>query len=134
MYLLQSLQRYLSATLKFVFSWKICSDLVSLISQGTISPILGQGKIYFLFPSVSLYLQSWIVSVQSEKISISVAKIYRFLSWNSIVHSPTIRHPNERAIKKLRCYESILENTFVSSGSCSCILLQELGTFYMLSL
>ena len=132
MYLLQSLQRHLSVTLKFVFSWKISSDLVFLITQGTISPILGTRedilsvpKCFFVFMELNRFCTKW---------ETSVAKIYRFLSWNSIVHSPTMRYPKERAIRKPRCYESILENTLVSSCSCNCILLQELGTFYVLSL
>ena len=30
---------------------------------------------------------------------------------NSIVHSPTMGHRNNKAVRKLRCYESIHENT-----------------------
>ena len=30
---------------------------------------------------------------------------------NSILHSPTMGQPNKRAVRKLKCYESIHENT-----------------------
>ena len=47
---------------------------------------------------------------------------------NSIVHGSTVRHPNKRAIKKLRCYESIHENTpgffvHVIEHSCKSVVL-----------
>ena len=50
---------------------------------------------------------------------------------NSIVHGSTMGHPNKRAIRKLRCYESIHENTLFFFCSCNFTLLPERGTFYL---
>ena len=44
MYLWQSMQGHLPVVQSFIFSLKICSDLVLLISPGTISHILGARK------------------------------------------------------------------------------------------
>ena len=47
---------------------------------------------------------------------------------NSIVHGSAVGHPNKRAIKNLRCYESIRENTsgffvHVTAHSCKSVVL-----------
>ena len=47
---------------------------------------------------------------------------------NSIVHSPTMGHPNMTAVRKLKCYESIYENTLflfvhVIAHSCKSVIL-----------
>ena len=60
-----------------------------------------------------------------------VLRLFRGFFINFIVDSLTMGHPNERAVRKLRFYESIHENT-------SCVFvhvtahLQERGTFYLL--
>ena len=76
MYLLQSLQGHLFVVQSFIFSLKISSDIVFLISQETNSHILGKEKICFLFQSTLCnsfafselnHFSDCMVSVQSEK-------------------------------------------------------------------
>ena len=90
MYLLQNLQGNLSVVQSFIFCLKISSDFAFLISQGTMSHILGQGKICFLSQSTLWsffafaelnYLSDCMASVQNIQFQVlNHFSLYKFLS------------------------------------------------------